>query len=110
MHVPLWNQACITPEEIRKTWRGGGVNGHHYFDNRLAETLITRFNACADIDAVNQLLTHTEPLVRSSNTDRRRGTRCLMKYFRGFASSFLKSLRLYDPAKGSAFSFVAKII
>jgi hypothetical protein len=106
MHAPL--QTPTEPEQ--KTWRGG-TQGAHYFDNRFAESLIDRYNTCADLDAVNQLLTHAEPLIRSI-IEYRSTVRYEMpeELVSKIQVKLWKSLRLFDRAKGTGFSFIAKII
>jgi Sigma-70 region 2 len=108
MHAPL-----IPPRDStlkHSTWRGG-VNGTHYFDSTLARQLIESYNRSGDEGALCQFLEHAEPLICSiiqyRDTVRHESADELLSRVR---IKLWRSVRLYDPAKGTAFSFVAKII
>jgi Sigma-70 region 2 len=107
MHAPLRQ-----PDElqIHQTWRGG-ANGQHYFDSNYARQLIETYNLTGDQTALNDLLEHTEPLARSileyRSTTRYEALDELMSRIR---IKVWRSARLYDPGKGTAFSFIATII
>jgi hypothetical protein len=108
MHAPL----SIPPDQSRvhhHTWRNGS-NGSHYFNSDYARTLIEEFNATGD-ETLNRFLTHAEPLIYSiieyRNTIRHESADELLSRIR---VKLWKSLRLYDPQKGTAFSFVARVI
>jgi hypothetical protein len=106
MHAPL------SPDEssLHKTWRHP-EGGQHYFNSNYARQLIETFNRGGDEQAINELLRHVEPLAKSileyRCTNRYESVDELMSKIR---VKIWKSARLYDPGKGTAFSFVARII
>jgi DNA-directed RNA polymerase specialized sigma24 family protein len=107
MHAPFESPLKCEP---RRTWRGG-VNGQHYFDSARARAWIEEFNRCGDMEAINELLRHVEPLAKSileyRCTNRYESVDELLSQIR---IKLWRSARLYDRAKGSAFSFVSRII
>jgi hypothetical protein len=92
------------------TWRGG-VNGQHYFNSDYAQGLIETYNATGDAESLNLFLEHCEPLARSILE-----YRCTTKHesidelLSRIRIKLWRSLKLYNPAKGTAFSFVARVI
>ena len=107
MHAPFRQ-----PDEsqLHQTWRGG-ANGQHYFNSDYARQLIETFNRCGDMQAINELLKHVEPLAKSileyRNTTQHASVDELLSRIR---IKLWRSLRLYDAERGTAFSFVARII
>jgi hypothetical protein len=100
----------LSQATIYRTWR------HHdgaayYFNRDYARELIERYNETGDPAALDDLLKHVEPLAKSileyRNTTRHESIDELLSRIR---IKLWRSLRLYDPARGSAFSFCAKII
>lgn len=96
--------------KVYRTWRHSeGTN--YYFNPDYARELIERFNATGDTQALNDLLEHVEPLAKSTLeyrcTTRHESIDELLSRIR---IKLWRSLRLYDAARGSAFSFCAKII
>jgi hypothetical protein len=83
------------------------------FDSDLAEALIRRHNETggADITNLDALLRHVEPLARSI-LEYRASTKFeeLDELLSRVRLKLWRSLRLYDPTRGTAFSFVAKVI
>jgi hypothetical protein len=83
----------------------------YYFEPDYGEQLIATFNATGDIAVLNELLKYAEPLIDSiltyRGTYRYEATDELTQKIR---LKIWKSLRLYDSAKGTAFSFISKII
>jgi len=106
MHAPLRQP----DQNLHHTWRGG-ANGVHYFDREYAGELIERYNLTGDQESLNQLLQHVEPLAKSILE-----YRCTTKHesmdelLSRIRIKVWKSARLYDASKGSAFSFIAKVI
>jgi hypothetical protein len=104
MHAPLRQS---TDEREHPTWRGGV----HYFNAAQARQWIESFNKTGNVESLNRLLKHVEPLAKSILE-----YRCTTKHelldelLSRIRIKLWRSLRLYDPAKGSAFSFVAKVI
>jgi DNA-directed RNA polymerase specialized sigma24 family protein len=96
--------------QIYRTWRHHeGTN--YYFDRDYARELIEEYNRTGDQQSLNDLLEHIEPLARSileyRCTTRHESIDELLSRIR---IKIWRSLRLYDPSRGSAFSFCAKII
>ena len=95
---------------VYRTWRHGtGTN--YYFDPEYARERIETFNCSGDSQALDDLLRHVEPLAKSILE-----YRCTTKYenvdelLSRIRIKLWRSLRLYDPERGTAFSFCAKII
>jgi hypothetical protein len=95
---------------VCSTWRHPN-GGRYYFDSNYARELIERYNATGDLEALNQLLDHVEPLAKSI-LEYRATTRyeAIDEILSRIRIKLWKSSRLYDPAKGTAFSFCAKVI
>jgi len=96
--------------KVYQTWRHrAGTN--YYFDPDLARELIEDYNHSGNTQALDDLLRHVEPLARSILE-----YRCTTRYesldelLSRVRLKIWRSVRLYDPARGSAFSFCAKII
>jgi DNA-directed RNA polymerase specialized sigma subunit len=110
MHAPLSILPNQSEEIHHHTWRNGS-NGQHYFDSNYARALIEQFNATGDAESLYRLLEHVASLARSiieyRNTIRHESADELLSRIR---IKLWRSLKLYDPAKGTAFSFVAKVI
>ena len=102
----------IQPDEreLHKSWRHP-EGGQHYFRNDYAQALIQNYNATQNIEALTQLIRHVEPLAKSileyRCTTKHEGIDELLSRIR---IKLWRSLRLYDPTKGTAFSFCAKVI
>jgi DNA-directed RNA polymerase specialized sigma24 family protein len=99
-------------EALRPSWRHpAGVT--RVFDPALAETLIRQFNASqgADIAALNALLKHVEPLAKSI-LEYRASTKHedIDELLSRVRLKLWKSLRLFDPLKGSSFTFCSRVI
>jgi len=106
MHAPFQPP----PDLSHQTWRHPD-GGQHYFNSDYARKLIETFNQCGNMQAINELLRHVEPLAKSileyRNTTQHESVDELMSKIR---VKVWKSARLYDPGKGTTFSFVARII
>jgi hypothetical protein len=98
------------PGQVHRTWRHRD-GAPHYFNSNLARQWIESYNESGDSDALARLLAHAEPLARSiieyRNTVRHESIDELLSRIR---IKLWRSLKLYDPVKGTAFSFVAKVI
>jgi hypothetical protein len=106
MHAPL-RQPARSEEVHPNSWRGGA----HYFRAGYAEWLINDYNTTGNAGSLNALLEHVEPLAKSI-LEYRSSTRheAPDEFLSRIRLKLWRSLRLYDPARGSAFSFCAKII
>jgi hypothetical protein len=84
-----------------------------YFDPAYAETLIRRYNESlgSDISALDALLVHVEPLAKSI-LEYRASTKFedLDELLSRVRLKLWRTVRLFDPARGSAFSFCARVI
>jgi hypothetical protein len=59
MHAPLRES-----EQLHPSWRHpGGIS--RYFDSDYARELIEKFNTTGELESLNRLLLHCEPLLRS---------------------------------------------
>jgi DNA-directed RNA polymerase specialized sigma24 family protein len=105
MHAPAANLPAVS------TWRHPNGDGTHYFDSTQAAQWIQSFNATGNTEALERLLEHVTPLARSILE-----YRCTTKYemldelLSMVHVKLWRSLRLYDAARGSAYSFCAMII
>jgi hypothetical protein len=105
MHAPL----IPSPDQaaVVQSWRGGA----HYFRAAYAQHLIEDYNTNGNAESLNALLEHVEPLARSileyRCTTRHEGIDELLSRIR---IKLWKSVELFDPARGSAFSFVSMVI
>jgi Sigma-70 region 2 len=108
MHAPL--RSPDQSEQVHQTWRHRD-GAPHYFNSNLAREWIESYNQTGDQDSLCRFLEHAEPLVRSvieyRNTVRHESADELLSRIR---IKLWRSLKLFDPGKGSAFSFCAKII
>jgi hypothetical protein len=102
MHLPELIYPCTEPGAIRNG------DGHHYSDSVYAGELIRRFNQSAEVSAVNQLLDHCEPLLRSQFEYRGTVRHVPIEDLLAVARiKIWKSLPLFDVNRGTAFSFVS---
>lgn len=107
--TPGFPAAMHAPAQTSKprTWRGTP----HYFRAEQAEGWITAYNTTGGQRALELLLRHVEPLVKSILE-----YRCTTRYesidelLSRIRIKLWRSLRLYDAERGTAFSFCAKII
>lgn len=107
MHAPYEPPA---ESSLHATWRHP-TGAAHYFNDSFARSLIEQYNRTGDNRVVDQLLRHTEPLIKSlleyRCTTRREA---LDEMVARIEVKLWRSLRLFDVSRGSAFSFCAKVI
>lgn len=108
MPVPSVNGS----ESVVSSWRHpNGVSP--IFDSAFAESLIRQYNESlgSDITALDSLLRHVEPLARSI-LEYRASSKFeeLDELLSRVRLKLWKTLRLYDPARGTAFTFCATVI
>jgi DNA-directed RNA polymerase specialized sigma24 family protein len=104
MHAPA-------AAETRTSWRHPQGDARTYFDSERAAQWIEDWNKQGNMDSLNRLLIHARPLIESI-CEYRATTKheelaelvqlCQIKLWR--------SARLFDPSRGSAFSFVARVV
>jgi hypothetical protein len=97
-------------ESLYPTWRhpNGGVR---YFDNDRAQEWIESYNRTQDPDSLAALLRHVEPLARSLLAYRNTIAYApLDELLSRVRLKIWRSLKLYDPSRGTAFSFCSMVI
>jgi hypothetical protein len=107
MHALLQNP--LPEPELHKSWRHH-EGAEYVFNSAYAAALMQRFNINGDADAIESLLKHSEPLIKS--LIRYRMATKHVPADEMLAATQLKiwrSCRLFNPQRGSAFSFVAMI-
>jgi hypothetical protein len=96
-------------EQLHPSWRHpAGIS--RYFDSDYARELIEKFNTTGELESLNRLLLHCEPLLRSQFEYR--ATTKYVPLAESMSTARVKiwrSLRLFDPARGSSFSFISRI-
>jgi hypothetical protein len=108
MHAPLRSQSP-PDQSLHKTWRHP-EGGQHYFDSARVGELIALYNATGEARAIDELLARCQPLVRSLIKCRQADRHVPADELANLVYIKLwKSARLYDPARGSPFSFVARV-
>src|SRR5262245_16377925 len=106
MHAPF-RQPAQSEQVHHHSWRGGA----HYFRAGYAEWLINDYNTTGNAESLNELLRHVEPLAKSI-LEYRLSTKyeSIDELLSRVRVKLWRSLRLFDPGRGSSFSFCAKII
>lgn len=102
------NGSCLP---LRSSWRHPNNGASEIFSSEYAASLITKFNASGDHESLNALLVHVEPLARQV-LEYRASTKFeeLDELLSRVRLKLWKSVRLFDPAKGTAFTFCATVI
>jgi hypothetical protein len=95
---------------LKRSWRHH-EGTTHYFDSDYAGKLIEEFNANGATEPLQALLVHVEPLAKSI-LEYRASTKHeeLDELLARIRLKLWKSLRLFNPAKGTAFTFCAQVI
>jgi len=97
-------------ESLYPSWRHPSGT-KRYFDSDAARGWIEDYNRTGNAQSLNDLLEHIEPLARSileyrSTTEHESIDELLSR----IRIKVWQSIRLFDPARGSAFSFCAMIV
>jgi len=104
MHALLKSDQVLHP-----SWRHP-AGTPRCFDSSYAARLIEEFNATGELAPLQELLVHCEELLRSQFEYRATTKYVPLAELMGTARvKIWRSLRLFDPARGSAFSFISRI-
>jgi len=105
MHAPLQPDE----RELHKTWRHRD-GAPYIFDSRHVTELFCQINANGESAAIDELLRHSEPLIKSLIKYRRADRHVpLDELLNAVRLKLWKSVRLFDPGRGTPYSFVAKV-
>lgn len=108
MHLSAESIPAATPAS---TWRHRNGTGCHYFDSERAQALIQDWNSCGNLESLNRLLIHARPLIESI-VEYRATTKHeeLAELVQVIQIKLWRSLRLFDPSRGSSFSFICRVV
>src|SRR6516162_9706604 len=90
---------------------GNGCCADHHFDNQRLEAVIARFQSTADAASLSEIVELAQPraltLIRFNGTTSYRSESELLS---DVNYKLLRSVAKFDPSKGSAFTYISKII
>jgi hypothetical protein len=104
MHAPV-------AAETRTSWRHPQGDARSYFNSERAGQWIEDWNKQGNMDSLNRLLEHARPLI-CSIVEYRATTKHeeLDEIVQQIQIKLWRSLRLFDPSRGTSFSFVARVV